>query len=428
MELLKIRAIQQRIFYGWVIVATMFAINFAAMATGTLSLGLFVLPMGDALGMSRGEFGWLQTTRRLSSGITSALIGKLLDRHGPRLLIVVSALIIGVCLLAISRVHAAWQFMALFGIMGLTGLAAPNSLATSVPVAKWFRRQRGLALALATMGLGIGGVVFLPITQVLIDRLGWRVTWTVLAIVFLAVTVPLAALFLRRQPEDLGLTVDGEPVRAVRGGVLPDAEAAWTVAQALKTGAFWKLMLVFSLAGVAQGAAGLHRIPYWVERGFDPQLVSFAFATDAAGAATMALIAGMVVDRFPVRFVAVASYLGLVLAVGLMLVARNELFLFSSTFIFGLSVGAGMIVQSYIFAAYYGRAFLGAIRGIVMPTTLLSAGIGGPLSGYLRDATGSYISSWWIILGVYLVSAGLMATTTPPKDRGGSADSPPGHV
>jgi MFS family permease len=344
---------------------------------------------------------------------------------------VVSALIIGLCLLAISRIHAPWQFMALFGIIGLTGLAAPNSLLTSVPVAKWFRRQRGLALGLATTGLGIGGVVFLPITQVLLDRLGWRGTWTVLAIIFLAITVPLAALFLRRQPEDLGLTVDGVPIRAMRGRVRPvqsvmaDAETAWTVAQALGTGAFWKLMLVFSLAGMAQGAAGLHRIPYWVERGFDPQLVAFAFATDAAGAATMALIAGMVVDRFPVRFVAAASYLGLVLAVGLMLVARNELFLFSSTFIFGLSAGAGMIVQSYIFAAYYGRAFLGAIRGIVMPITLLSAGIGGPLSGYLRDATGSYISSWWMILGVYLVSAGLMAITTPPKARGGPASSPP---
>lgn len=95
-----------------------------------------------------------------------------------------------------------------------------------------------------------------------------------------------------------------------------------------------------------------------------------------------------------------------------------SMFAFGSTFIFGLSVGAGMIVQSYIFASYYGRAFLGAIRGIVMPITLVSAGIGGLLSGYLRDARGSYVSSWWLILGIYLRSTLIMVTIRPPSHRG----------
>ena len=123
-------------------------------------------------------------------------------------------------------------------------------------------------------------------------------------------------------------------------------------------------------------------------------MVSFSFAGDASGAATMALFAGWMADRVPIRIIAVGSFLGLAVAMGLALTERNEFFLFGSGIKFGLSVGAGMIVHSYIFAAYFGMAFLGSIRGIVLPVMLISAGIGTPLVGYIHDNTGRYISLW----------------------------------
>ena len=118
----------------------MFLVNFASMATGTLSFGLFILPMGAALGMSRSAFGWSQTIRTLAAGLSSFVVGRLVDRYGSRVLIVVSAIIIGGCLIAISYVNAPWQILLLLGVIGLTGLTAPNSLVTTVPVAKWFQR------------------------------------------------------------------------------------------------------------------------------------------------------------------------------------------------------------------------------------------------------------------------------------------------
>jgi sugar phosphate permease len=401
----------------------MWVVNFSTMATGNLNFGLFVLPMGDALGMSRSQFGWAVTTRRLSAGISSYVIGRLLDRYGPRVFTVISAVVIGVALLGVSRATDPWHVIALFGIVGVSGLATPQGIVTSVPVAKWFRRKRGRALALSTTGLGIGGVVIVPVTQLLLDHLGWRTTWAVLAIIFMLLAIPVAALFLRRQPEDMGLEVDGEPeapasASSSQGEVSDAPEAAWTVREALRTSTMWKLILVFGLAGLAQGGASVHRIPYWIEeQGFAPQVVSFSFSADAAGAATMALIAGWMADRLPIRSIAMVSYLGFAIAIWLMLEGRNEFFLFGSTITFGLSVGAGMIVHSYIFAAYFGRAFLGSIRGLVLPIILVSNGIGAPLVGYLHDSTGSYTFSWWLILSLYLVAAVIIATVTPPSPR-----------
>ena len=89
--------------------------------------------------------------------------------------------------------------------------------------------------------------------------------------------------------------------------------------------------------------------------------------------------------------------------------------MFLSTIVFGCSVGVGMIVHTYIFAAYYGRAFLGTIRGIVMPINLLSAGLGAPLVGYLHDYSGSYLLAWWTLLGIYGCTAILMLTAVPPR-------------
>ena len=413
---------RQRLFYGWVIVATMFAINFSTMATGTLNYGLFVLPMQRELALSRATFGWMQTTRRLSAGVLSFAVGKLIDRYGARVYIPLSALLIGGCLLLVSFSSQAWQFILLFGMIGVSGLAAPNGIVTSVPVAKWFVRRRGKALALATAGLGIGGIIFMPITQWLIDGYGWRGAWQILALAFLLISMPLAAVFLRRQPEDMGLTVDGGPPAqgvvgsaGARGASASGDEQTWTVREALRTGTMWKLIAVFALSGVAQGGASFHRIPYFVEKGYDAQLVSWSFAADAGGAAALALASGWLADRIPIRFLAAGSFSGFIVAILLMIYVAAAEMMFLSTIVFGCSVGIGMIVHGYIFAAYYGRAFLGAIRGIVMPINLLSAGLGAPLVGYLHDYTGTYVAAWWTLLGIYGASAALMLTALPPQ-------------
>ncbi len=406
-----------RTYYGWVIVAVMWLVNFSTMATGNLSFGLFVLPMGGELGMSRGLLGWAITARRMAAGVSSFIVGRLIDRYGPRVLIPVSAAIIGVALLAMSRVNSPWQVIAIFGLLGMTGLAAPQNIMTSVPVAKWFQRKRGMALALAVSGLGIGGVFFLPFTQWLLDSVGWRTTWVVMAVIFMVMSIPLSAIFLRRQPEDMGLQVDGRPLASTgagRTGPPAAEEMSWTVREAFRTATMWKLLLAFALAGVAQGGTSVHRIPYWIENGFDAQIVSFSFAGDAGGAATMALFAGWTADRVPIRVIAVGSFTGLAVAMALALIGRNEFFLFSSGILFGLSVGAGMIVHSYIFAEYFGRTFLGSIRGIVLPVMLISAGIGAPMVGYIRDSTGSYVSSWWMILALNLLAALIISSATKP--------------
>jgi predicted MFS family arabinose efflux permease len=168
------------------------------------------------------------------------------------------------------------------------------------------------------------------------------------------------------------------------------------------------------LGGFAMGSS-VHRIPYWTELGFDPQLVSLAFSTDAAGAAVMILAVGLLLERFPPRFVAAGAYGGLAVASVLMLIATNALHLFTSTTLFGISIGTTMVSQTYLWASYYGRAFLGTIRGITMPITMLAIAAGAPVAGYIYDFTGGYELAWQIAIVAYISAFVIMLCATPPK-------------
>ena len=404
------------LFYGWTIVAALFVVNFATMATGTLNFGLFVLPMSNDLHMSRSFIGWSQTTRLLSSGLSSFFIGRLIDRHGPRILITCASLLTFACMIGIANAQKSWHILLLFSIMGSMGLAAPGSLLTSVPVTKWFIRKRGKALAIATMGLGIGGITFMPVTQLFIDEIGWRGAWIALAIISLGLTVPVAAALLKRQPEDIGLYPDGEPPHFQKSSRirLTNEEPVWTASQAMRTRTFWNLIIFFGILGFASGSGSVHRLPYWVEKGFDPQLVSLSFSADAAFAALFALGSGFLLDRISVKYAAIASCIGFTFAVGFMLVPSNSFFLFASGILYGTSVGVNMVVMPYIWADFYGRTFLGSIRGIVLPATLISSAIAAPIAGYIYDARDSYVPVWWLAIIIYLVAVLVIAKTEAP--------------
>ncbi len=415
---------QGRVFYGWVIVAVMAVTSAASMAMGTLNFGLFVKPMGEELDIGRAVFGWAQTSRQVASALTSPLVGALIDRFGSRLLLAVAALITGSALAALGFITTDWQLIALFAVMGLMGMSGPGALVTTVPVAKWFVRQRGRAMAFASLGFPLGAVVFIPLTQVLIERFGWRSAWTLLAATGTAIIVPLSLALVRRAPEDLGLLPDGgAPITASAGDDAdphpnlhtPSVEQAWTPREALRTASFWQLTIAFSIVMLAVSSVGIHRIPHFMDRGFDPRLVSYATALDAVASGVSMFAMGMLAQRLPARFLGAVGFALLAIATALTTVARSTPVMFLAMAAFGTGIGGLFLLQNYVWADYFGRAHLGRIRGVVMPVTLIFSGLGAPLSGYIRDTTGTYTGMWLAGIALCLTGAGLLALTPPPR-------------
>jgi OFA family oxalate/formate antiporter-like MFS transporter len=350
------------LFYGWVIVGVMAATAALSMALGGLNFGLFIKPIGDELGIGRGTFGWAQSARQLASAFTAPVVGSLLDRFGARILLAAAALIAGGALSGVAFVDAGWQIIALFAVTGLVGLSGPGALVTSVPVTRWFVRKRAKAMAIASLGIPVGGVIFVPATQMLIDAFGWRQAIILLGLVGGGAIVPLALLFIRRQPEDLDLLPDGaRPVVATVAltgneaqSTLPRLEhiqeRSWTRAEAMRTGTFWQMVIVFSLVNLAVSTVGVHRIPAFMDRGLDPQMVAYGTALDYTFTGTSTVAMGMLTRWAPARLLGAGGFVLLACASLLSIVADTHALMFTAMGLFGLGIGGMMLMQNFMWA------------------------------------------------------------------------------
>lgn len=410
-----------RIYYGWVVVAALAAIGSLSVALAGINFGFFIRPMSQELGTPQAFFGLAISARQLGMAASSTVIGPLVDRFGARVPLIVTGVCAGLIVVSLSRVTAGWQLIALFlglGVIGLQGVG--GDLYTGVPIAKWFERDRGRAMSVAFMGIPVGIFVFAPLSQFLIDQYGWRSAFQILGAVCASLVV-LIALAVRRRPQDMGLLPDGASPEVLSGEAElgrpasdVDARRSWTRAQALRSGTFWRLALIFGVLMFSIGTVAMFRIPHFMERGVDPQLVAFAFSAEALASMLFAFPVGIALDRYEPRYVAVGALLLMSGAVAATMLASSAWHVLVATILFGLGAVSFVIVQSTLWPAYFGAFFIGSIRGVAMPITMGFSVAGAPVAGMVKDATGSFLPIWSVALVGLLVATAAMLATRPP--------------
>ena len=226
------------------------------------------------------------------------------------------------------------------------------------------------------------------------------------------IIIPPSLYFLRRQPEDIGLIPDGEQNKSED---FIDKEVSWEFKEAVRTNVFWKITICFTVISIATGTIAIHRIPAFMDRGLEPQLIALATAFDAVCAGISTFIVGNLVKKIGIRILGTFAFLLLAIASLITIYANSFFIIFISMAIFGLGIGGLMFIHSFIWADYFGRKNLGIIRGKVTPFILIIGGIGAPISGYVRDYTGSYISVWFFGTGLMFFTAILFFTCKKPK-------------
>jgi sugar phosphate permease len=406
-----------RIFYGWWIVIALFISNFAVEVTAIFSFAVFLKPMSEALGISRAGMGWVVGARRLAHAGSSVLAGRLIDRYGSRILIPIAAGIAGFAMMAISLVQGFWPLLILFTIIGLSGIAMPGNLLTSVPIQNWFSRKRGRATAYAASGFGIGGMVFALLHQSMIDSIGWRLTWVWSGIFLIVLLVPLALLVIRRSPEDMGLQPDGEP-SAQAGDAITSAassgERSWTVSEAFRTLSLWKITGAYLLLSFAMGGLQVHRVAFWEDRGYGRSLIATSYSVDALVFFAGILVAGFLVERLAVRHVAAVAIASTMTGVATMILFDATWALFGSALLMGVGQGTTSVVQVHIWPSYFGRTYIGAIRGYIIPGIVIGQAAGAPFAGFIFDTGGSYIPAFWTSFVCLMMAIVFLGSAKPP--------------
>ena len=279
------RLVSRWFFYGWAVVSVTFATAMITAGIGGYGLSFFIIPMSEELGVSRTEFSAISAFRLALLPVVPFL-GMLVDRkHGPRLMIVIGSIIAGAALLLTSRVSSIWQFYIIFGIVfGLATTSMGGMLVGPAVISKWFIRLRGRAMAVGTMGISAGGIVIAPLAGWVIGQFGWRAGWIILGMILLLLIAPMAALFMRRSPEDSGMQPDGDPVRHGTRSARTTAvrsEYSFTLKQALRTRALWLMVAIQSTMSLSLMPVLFHQVAYVQDKGFDLKTAT-AIATTLA--------------------------------------------------------------------------------------------------------------------------------------------------
>ncbi|MBI4310763.1 MAG: MFS transporter [Chloroflexi bacterium] len=430
-----------RLFYGWYIVAGTFFAHWMGAGIGVPMFGQFFKPMSSELGWSRSMTTMPLVARNIISHLIGPIIGPLMDRFGPRYLMTFGAIIAGIGTMLMSQVNSLWQFILYFAVIGAIGNAGLSNIVTNTTLAKWFVRKRGRATGIAASGINAGEMVMTPIVLVLLSAIGWRNTWMVMGLLPWLIVAPTSFIWMRRAPEDMGLRPDGDPPEGEATGKPQGAhgksaadEHSWTPKAAFRTSTLWMIIIATNLASLAVSGVVLHQIPYLTDKGLSDTWAAMSLTTYAIFALPSKLVWGFLAERVHIRYLTAASMLGSAVGVVILIKASTPFEAILFGVVYGSTRGAWAVVSSLIWADYFGRHFLGAIRGFTMPFQLFSS-VGGPLfAALVYDMTatdgegGSYLFAFMVFVVTYVMGAVLILLTkqpTPPKADPAHAEDAP---
>jgi MFS family permease len=378
------------------------------------SFGIFIRPITGQFHWERGAFSIAMSLMFVVSGPLSIFAGRLSDRHGPRLLLTISGLLVGAGFLLMSRISQLWQVYLVFG-----GLIAIGNSASVVPltstIPRWFAKKRGLALGLTWTGIGLGGVTGPMLTQWLIDAFDWRWAYVALGIANFAVFVPLAQL-MKRDPEQIGLrpygAADG-PDEPQSARPLPGA----TFREAVMSGRFWIVgMAFFCLVFIGQVLTA-HLAPHAIDIGIPGTVAASFISLYAATSLIGRNTCGFITDRVGTRL---ALFIGFVLVTASMVwlvFAGSTLSFYLFACLYGVAYGIVVPLQTLMPGELFGLKSLGTISATLMFVGSIGGAIGAPLAGAIYDSTGSYQRAFYIcaVLAALAVVLGVLLLGQKPK-------------
>jgi len=416
------------LYYGWVIVGVSL-VSMAYWFGVRSSFSVFYTALLDEFPWGRAEAAGVQSLALIVYTILAPLVGGLIDRYGPRRVVVPGILLLGGGLILCSSVQDLFQFYLYYGLLVAAGVTSVGIVSYTAVLAHWFERRRGTANGIAVSGMGLGTFVFVLLSQGIIARWGWRPAFLVLGGLVLALLLPLNAWLLRHKPQQMGLLPDGvSPQRRGRHkegneSLVPDpiwAGTDWTLRRAAKEGRFWALMAFPFLVVTAVYIVLVHHFRYLVDAGVDPMIAAYVLASVGIISSVFRILWGWLSDRlgremtYTLGVAAMCAGIGSLILLG---VWKEQRLLYPFVALFGVGWGAtAPMFMSTAADLFQGRAF-GLIYGILEGVIGVGGALGAWVAGYLFDQTRTYLGAFAIGMLTAALSCLFIWLAAPRKVR-----------
>lgn len=400
-------------YYGWWIVVAAFLNLFFVVGIIFYGFPVFYPYFVESLGFTRAQLTQGFLLGFLFAGLPfGVLAGALIDKIGPRLVILAGVMLVAASLILMSSMTSFWQFETLC-IVEVVGYVFAGPIANQVLIARWFERRRGQAMGYAYLGLGLGGVVAPILVNYLAHSIGWRHALELIGVAILVVLVPTGLWITRSKPADRQV----DPIRfgeAVKAASAPDQSSANSlgVAQAVRTVPFWLILLGSALAIGAIGAVIQHFILFLKDFGYSATAASRYMSILLVASLGGRVIVGHVADHFRSSYIMAIFYFLIGASVFLLAYPQSNLALWMFALIFGFSMGADYMLIPLVTSENFGTASLGKILALIIMGYSVGQWAGPWLVGRLFDVRRSYDFAWTLI-AVLAVIGGAAIFTIP---------------
>ena len=407
-------------YYGWLVLGITALATFAASGLTQVVLGGVQVYITDESGWDEGSLAYAASIGTWTSGMIAPLIGRLADRFGPRWLMPFGLLVASVAFFVIAGSNAVWQFYGGYVIGRAVSNPVLVGLVPRTAAVNFFRQRRNMALALVSIFRPTAGAVNIQIISLIARHQGWRAAYRYLGVLSLLIILPVV-LFVRRQPEDIGLLPDGahaeqaQETASISRSQSFTPEFSWTAREAVKTRAFWVLLIITALGTLASAATGFSMVPYLVQ---DASL-STASAAGVLSFATFLAVAnlfwGYLADRITPRRCLIVMMIGAgAMMIYLMTVnSVSQALLFAV--VWGVFSGGLGSLENMVLAEYFGRESYGTILGGFPLLQKVALGMGPALASTARSLAGDFYPLYIAMAAAYFVSAVLMFVAKPPR-------------
>ena len=379
-----------RLFYGWRVAGASFLNLFAIVGIMYYSFPVFYKPLID-------EFQW--TRAQVTAGFAVSIIfigplfgisaGFLIDRFGPKRILLLGLLSAGAAFLGYGFMTALWMFYLLY-FLQTAGYVTAGPIPNQVLISRWFDRWRGRAMGLAYIGAGVGGAIAPVLAQFLVSHVGWRGAMHIISAGILLVLVPVSLLVIKNRPADLGLRPDGEEVGEKEALSAAAEGRLLGLREVLGTREFWLIALGSFLSVGAIGGIIQHFVLFLRDRQFAPEkaagVMSFLLISSILGR----LVMGWLADRIAKKYVMLIAFSAVAAAVPVLYAPGLTKLVYVFAFVFGFGMGADYMLIPLLTAECFGVRSLGKIMGIVITTDSLGQALAPVLVGRLYDLNRNY--------------------------------------
>src|SRR5690242_21036980 len=343
------------------------------------------------------QFGWTRAQVTSGNAISKLVIGPafgffagwIIDRFGPRLMMIAGILMAGAALVGLGWISSLGMFY-LFYFFNALGYVCGGPLPNQVLLTRWFDKGRGKAMGFAYLGIGFGGAAVPWIANALITRFGWQASLRYLGIGIVVVSLPLA-LFIKEIPAPVKSEPRAAPV---------------SVKAAFKSGAFYLLTLgsmcsIAAVSGTQQNLKLFLSLDRHLTQSDAARVLSLVLSLSIAGR----LLMGWLADRFSKKYVMLLTYLLVAAGIPLLFLGRTRLAIYASAGVFGVGLGGDYMIIPLLTAEIFGMQILGRLLGVILTAGGIAEAVSPWLTGRLRDVTGNYSESCFVLVGIALLGA-----------------------